>query len=210
MQAADLFILLDNVEFSKGSYGNRVKIKSRSRGGIWLTVPVLYSKGSHRTYNEVEIAAQQNWQDRHANLLRDAYRNAPYFNPYFSDLMDIISTPYPHLSALNIAILHYLRAQLGVHTPMVVSSDIKQDFGMRSERIMHLCQHFGADIYLSGTGARKYNDETAFARQGIRIVYQQFTSPVYPQLHGDFIPNLSVIDLLFNCGPESAQILMEA
>lgn len=210
MKNADLFVLLDNVEYSKGSYGNRVKIKSRLKGDIWLTVPVLYSKGSHRTYCKVEIANRRNWQDRHANLLRDAYREAPHFEPYFSNLMDIISSSYPYLATLNIAILHYLREQLNIDTPMRLASDLTEDFGAGSERVMRLCQYFDADIYLSGRGARAYNDEAAFAQQGIQIVYQQFTCPVYPQLHGEFIPNLSALDLLFNCGPESAAILREA
>ena len=210
MKNANLFILLDNVEFSKGSYGNRVKAKSRTKGDIWLTVPVLHSKGSHKAYHEVEIAYQQNWQDRHANLLRDAYREAAYFEPHFSALMDIISTPYSHLAALNIAILHYLRSQLGIDTPLQLGSELRQDFGVGSERIMRLCQYFDANIYLSGRGAHVYNDEAAFAQQGIQIAYQEFTCPVYPQLHGEFIPNLSALDLIFNCGPESAAILSEA
>jgi hypothetical protein len=97
---------------------------------------------------------------------------------------------------------------MGVQTSVQLESELKQDFGVGSERIMHLCQYFEADVYLSGRGARAYNDENAFAQQGIQIVYQQFSCPVYPQLHGDFIPNLSVLDLLFNCGPESKTILM--
>lgn len=214
MNQADAFVLLDDVQFSKGSYGNRVKIKSRLKGPDWLTVPVRSSEGSKQQYNEIEIAYNEPWRVDHANLLQDAYQQveeAPHFDHYFQDLMSLQEKRYPNLAALNIPLIRYLKRQLEIPTTLYVASELGNDFGTGSERLANICKLLNADTYLSGQGARSYNDQALFASHGIELVYQSFRHPEYPQLHGGpFEPGLSVIDLLFNCGPDSRRILMQA
>jgi hypothetical protein len=210
MDRADQFALLDNAQFPKGSYANRVKIVDRLGREKWLTVPVRLSKGSTQLYNEIEIAYDQKFQVRHTNLIRDAYQKAPFFDRYFDELIALLRVRYPNLAALNIKLIRYLKEQLRIQTPLEVTSQLGENLGEKNVRNLRICQVLGADSYLSGKGARAYNDEALFASYGIRLVYQQFECPRYPQLHGAFIPNLSVIDLLFNCGPDSRAILEKA
>lgn len=210
MSQADLFVLLDDVQFPKGSYANRVQIKNRLNHKVWLTVPVRSSKGGEQKYNEIEIAYDQKWQARHMNLLRDAYQKAPFFTRYFDDLMDLLKARYSNLAALNITLIQYLKQQLGIQTPLKVASELGQDLGVKSVRNLRICRLLEGDTYLSGQGARAYNDEALFASHSIRLVYQQFVCPVYPQIYGDFLPNLSSVDLLFNCGPESRDVMEKA
>jgi len=209
MNQADAFVLLDDVQFSKGSYGNRVKIKSRFKESVWLTVPV-HSTGK-QAYNEIQIAYDQDWRTDHANLLRDAYQQfeqAPYFDQYFQDIMALQETQCANLAELNILLTRYLKRELQISTTLYVVSEFEEDFGIRSERLLNICKRLEADVYLSGQGARAYNDEALFSSNEIQLVYQNFNHPVYPQLHGgEFVAGLSVIDLLFNCGPDSARIL---
>ncbi|MFW6116407.1 MAG: WbqC family protein [bacterium] len=211
MNEADEFVLLDNVQFPKGSYANRVKIKNRQQQAVWLTVPVRLSDGSRQKYNEIEIAYDHQWQVDHANLLRDAYGQAPYFDQYFGDLMDLMTDrQYEHLAALSTALIRHLKRLLGIITPLRLAAELPGPFGTGNERNLNICRHLGADVYLSGQGARSYNDEALFTSHGIELRYQHFDHPQYAQLHGEFIAKLSVIDLLFNCGPESRTILERA
>jgi hypothetical protein len=90
--------------------------------------------------------------------------------------------------------------KLNIETNIILASSIKHDFGIKSTRNLNICKYFNADIYLSGNGARDYNNEEEFQKEGIKLVYQQFKSPMYSQKWGMFIPNLSSIDLLLNCG----------
>ena len=210
MAHADIFVLLDNVQFPKGGYGNRVKIKGRVNSDFWLTVPVRLSKSSTQMYNEIEIAYDQKWQARHVNLIRDAYQKTPFFSDYFNDFKNIIRESYTDLADLNITFIEHLKHLLGIETRLEVASKLDITPSNKNERNLEICKRLNADIYLSGQGARKYNDHALFARNNIQIEYNKFRCPRYAQMHGDFIPNLSVIDLIFNCGPESKNILLRS
>ena len=115
----------------------------------------------------------------------------------------IINAKYNNLSELNITLIKYLCNKLEIKTPIYIQSELKKDFGKKNYLNLNICKYFNADVYLSGSGAAKYNDVLLFKENGIELVYDKFVHPIYPQLWGDFIPNLSIIDLLFNCGPES-------
>jgi hypothetical protein len=110
---------------------------------------------------------------------------------------------------LNIALIRLLKDILGIKTEIITSSMLKIGNPKGSERNLAICKYLGADIYLSGEGARSYNNEKEFEREGIKLVYTNFKHPVYHQIWGDFVPNLSIIDLLFNEGGKSLPILKE-
>jgi hypothetical protein len=210
MSQADVFVLLDNVQFSKGSYANRVKIKARSGQEVWLTIPVHLSRGSKQLYNEIGIAYDHKWPARQSNLLQHSYHEAPFFDRYFDDLVAILTVRHSNLASLNITLIRYLKEELGIQTRLKVASELGQSLGDKSVRLLNICQLLEADTYLSGQGARAYNDEMLFTSHGVKLIYHQFACPVYPQLHRDFVANLSIVDLLFNHGPESRMILERA
>ena len=203
--SSDLFVLLDTVQYKKREFQNRNRIKTPS-GPLWLTIPVL-SKGHHlQKINEVKIDNQERWREIHLHSLERNYARAPYFKKYSDFLDEIYKREWTHLSEINIATIKYLVKALEINTPIILESKIGTN-KTSTARVIEICQSVGADIYLSGQGGKDYIDENLFARSGIKLEYQEFVHPVYPQLHDSFIPYLSALDLLFNCGPEARLIL---
>jgi hypothetical protein len=204
---SDVFVLLDCVQYPRGqSVANRNKIKA-AQGVQYLTVPVSIPKGRKGKvcYMEVETADMQ-WKARHLKSLQLNYGRAPYFKQYFDDLASLLAEDRSFVER-NVALIRYFAQQLSIATPMIRLSEMALEPDRKSELIVNICCHLGANVYLSGQGARKYNDDGLFAAHGVELVYQQFACPTYPQLHGSFVPNLSIVDLLFNCGPDSRSIL---
>ncbi len=206
--ASDLFVLIDQVQFVKGHVCNRNKIRDKNGREITLTVPVRMSKGAYQSFNEIEIDYDQKWQKSHLNLIKNAYLKADFFEEYFELFSEIINVKYSNLAELNIKIIKFVCDELQIKTPLITASEIPVDFGRKNEMNLGIVKHFGGTVYLSGCGgARQYNDERLFADNGVKIEYQQFVHPVYKQIGEEFIPNLSVLDLLFNCGKNSGYYL---
>lgn len=205
---SDVFVFLDSVQYPRGqSVANRNRIKT-AQGVQYLTVPVSIPKGRQGKVSYLEVrTADERWQAKHLKTLQMAYGRAPYFGRYFEDLARLLHEEQPFVE-MNMALIRYFLQQLNINTPLYRLSQLDLEPGQKSQLIVDICLHFRADTYLSGQGARKYNDETLYAAHGIKLVYQHFTCPTYPQLHGEFVPNLSIVDLLFNCGPESGAILL--
>lgn len=205
---SDVFILLDDVQFSKGSVGNRNKVKTDKATEAWMTVPLKHLKGSFLTYNEIEIDYASKWNTKLLAVFHSYYRKAPFYKTVREAFEPILMQEYDNLSALNIALIEMVYAELGLKTKMVRSSTLALEVEDKNERILNLCRHFKADVYLSGKGAKAYNDEDLFKEYGIRIVYQEFAHPTYQQINGPFVSNLSIIDALFNLGFASAATLL--
>ena len=203
MASADVFVLIDDVQYVKQSVCNRSKIKNNMGEAVWLTIPVRISKGWDQNMNEIEMDYAQKWPVKVLNQIRGAYANAPYFKEHFEKIKDLITPEYPSLAALNIALIRYVKDVIGIATKVHVASELNENFGTKNDRNMNICKYFKGDTYLSGAGAKKYNDEALFRNHRISLRYHEFAHPVYPQINGPFLPNLSVIDLLFNCGPDS-------
>ena len=202
---SDVFILLDNVQYTKDSYINRTKIKSAT-GPLWLTVPVL-CKGRHgQAINEVEINSQTTWWVKQPKTIELAYRRSPEFARFWPSLRELFSVGWRKLAPLNISLIKRICGLLGVTTKVVLASEIPSEGG-GTNRLIGLCKAVGADVYLSGSGGRKYQDEETFSLAGIELRYADFIHPRYAQLWGDFAEGLSVIDLLLNCGKQSRKIL---
>lgn len=199
----DLFVILDNVQHSKGSVTTRNKIKS-ANGEILLTVPVI-NKGS--LINELFIDNSKNWSVKHWRSLHGNYCRADGWNYMKAELESIYSRQWNYEAELNIELIKLMMKKLNIKTPITLASDIKNDFGTKNNRILNICKYFSADTYLSGNGAHSYNNEEEFERYDIRLVYQQFKPPIYNQMWGEFIPNLSALDLLLNCGESAADYI---
>lgn len=208
---ADLFIVLDHVQFERRNYQNRTRILNNGLEH-WLTVPVLQRSQQERVIDKMIdnplVSDQRAWGAKHYQTLRYAYRNADYFGMYGPELQKILCARWEYLVDLDQALLDFLRDTLMIHTPLVKSSELNVQSN-RSDLILDLCRAVGADTYLAGMGgSRDYLDREAFAQSGVDIAWQNFKHPVYTQCEtAHFVPGLSAIDLLFNHGPESRQIM---
>lgn len=200
----DLFIHLDTVQYSPRDWENRNRIKT-AQGTTWLTVPV---KAGHRArIPDVLIDNEQGWQYRHWETLKTAYGRAPFFKTYASAFEAIYcERAWDTLTEWNLAALETVCGCLGI-SPQTTMASTLEPGGAGSELILNLCRQVGATVYLSGSQGRNYLDQTAFAAANIEIQYQDYVHPVHPQVHGAFVPNLAVVDLLFNCGPRSLKML---
>lgn len=201
----DVFVALDNVQFQKNGLQNRNKIKN-AQGWQWLTVPVSHDFG--QLINQVRPSPQIPWQRKHWNALCFNYSRAACFDTYGPVLEDLLSQDWNSLCALNMALTRWVAKALGIETPIVYSSALAVE-GDKTDLLVRICQALKADAYLSGPGGKRYMDLAAFEVAGIDVLWQQFTPPVYEQLFPDvgFIPNLSVVDALLNCGPETREFL---
>jgi len=201
--SCDLFVILDDVLHSRRAVTNKNKIKGAD-GARLLSVPLSRKRV---LIKDVTILNESNWYQKHWDSLMTCYARANYWKEYKEFFSPIYNYPDESLAVLNLRLIKVMRRLLDINTPMVLTSEIPQIEGKKGTRIINICKHFGANICLSGIGAREYNDEREFQLNNIRLVYQEFAHPIYPQLWGDFMPNLSAVDLLFNCGPKSKYYL---
>jgi hypothetical protein len=209
MRQADIFVLLDSTQYAKDDFQNRNKIKTE-RGPSWITVPV-YKKGkSEQLIMDVEISYDSKWQNKAWQLILQSYKEAPYFAEHRSYFEDLYKTKYKSLAELNINIINYLAQQLGLTCKIITASELNI-FEKGSTTVnLKICESLGADTYISGKMGKQYLDESRFEDSGITIKYQDFNHPTYRQLWGEFTPYMSVIDLLFNHGSSSLNIIADA
>ena len=210
MAQADLFIVLDHVQFERRNYQNRSQIRIDGEAR-WLTVPVVqHSQKELILDKEIDNRdSARPWGRNHFATLRHAYREAGYFGTYAPHLKQIFESTWTRLVDLDAAMLEFLRDAFGISTRIVRSSELAVE-GAKSELILNLCRAVKADALLAGFGgSRGYLDAEAFARHGIEIKPHQFTHPTYKQCGpAPFIPGLAGVDLLFNAGPSDARALL--
>lgn len=208
MRRSDVFVYYDDVQYDKHGWRNRNRIKT-PEGPLWLTVPVL-DKGRHgQSVLEAEIDGRAPWARKHLGSVRQYYPKAPYFDAIYPELESLLRRPWRFLVDLDLAMADWLSDWLGVRSTIARSSELGIN-GERSERLLEICRHFGADRYLSGNAAQSYLDADLFAAQGVHVEWQDFRHPIYPQQNGGFLSHLSALDLLLNVGPASAEIFGEA
>lgn len=211
MAKADLFVVMDDLEYGVRNFQNRQRLKLAHRAG-WLTVPILRRSASDRILDK-EIASsasrRQHWQHRHWRTLVTSYGASRYFADYAEELRDVYTRPWRMLIDLDLHMLALARRWLGIRTPIIRSSQLGLT-GRSTERLIQLCKRVGARSYLSGTGdSTNYLDVESIGRAGFGVVWQHFTHPVYPQRYPatGFRPGLGFLDLVLNCGPASRDIL---
>lgn len=200
---SDVFVYYDDVQFDKHGWRNRNRICTPD-GPQWLTVPIRHKGHSLQLINETVIDSTKNWTRKHLRTLAQHYRSAPFWEMYFPELEHILSHRWNRLVDLNIALIEQCANWLGIRTPRVCASTLGITGGQNS-RLVSICHHFHADTYLSGASAKNYLDVGLFLSSGIKVVWQNYLHPVYPQIRGKFTPYLSIIDLLFNVGPHARQ-----
>ncbi|MGB0748646.1 MAG: WbqC family protein [Magnetospiraceae bacterium] len=206
IHGVDTFILYDEVQFTRRDWRNRNRIKT-AQGPRWLTIPVACKGQYHATIDAMKIS--EPWAETHWNTLRHAYGRAPFFKTYETALQTLYETATGEdsLSAVNLMFLRGLCPLLGITTPFVGSREIAS-LGRKTEKLIQLCQGIGADAYLSGPAAKAYLRPDLFAAAGIALEFADYTGyPEYPQSHPPFRHDVSIIDLLMHCGPESPRYL---
>jgi hypothetical protein len=205
MAKADLFIVLDHVQFERRNYQNRTQILLEGEAK-WLTVPVVQLSQKEKIVDKMvdnSEGGSRLWGPTHFKTLKYAYRKAPYFDLYASKLQEILEARWEKLVDLDMATLEFLREALDIGTPLKRSSEMRAE-GARSELLLNLCKEIGPNTtFLGGMGgSRRYLDHEAFAREGVGVQWQDLQHPVYPQCgSGPFQPGLTALDLLFNVGP---------
>lgn len=205
MTGADAFCLLDTVQYKKNEWQNRNRIKTAD-GWQWLTVPVSFK--FPEKIQEVLINNNTSWRKKHFQALTTNYRKAAYFDDTIGIFEDAYSREWTGLSELNTWLISALRKCLGIDGRMLVrSSDFEDLSDDPTMRLVDICKKLGGDTYLSGPDGPRYMDMDAFRRNGISVKIQEFCHPEYRQCFGPFQSHLSIVDLLFNCGPESYDIV---
>jgi hypothetical protein len=200
---SDVFVILDNVQYKKNEWQNRNRIKT-AQGCQWITVPVLYR--FPQRINEVQIANREGWTRKHLNTLITNYRKAPYFGDHLPFFEETYGRTWEYLVDINVHLIRYLIDALGIETELVLASQLNLRDGS-TERLVDICKAVNADTYLSGRDGSQYMDLTQFRAEGIEVLFQNFHHPVYNQLYGEFEPNMSAVDLLFNNNTQSLELI---
>jgi len=204
---SDVFVILNNVQYIKRSFINRSKIKTPT-GEQYLTLPI-FQKGKYKQLiSECVLYDKEKSTRKIMGTIRQNYAKAKYFKDYFEQIQEILDTDITNLSEINILLIKWSLKILDIQTEIKILSELENIIGGASERIVSICKNVGADEYLSGFGGNKYQEKEVFDMSGIKLRITDFQHPVYSQCWGEFLPNLSIIDLLFNYGPESKKILL--
>jgi hypothetical protein len=194
------------VQFTKNDWRNRNQIKT-PQGLQWLTVPVKINGKYYQTIRETEIDGVA-WAKLHWKSLCQHYRRTQYFNTIAQEIEPLyLQVEHSYLSQLNRTLIEWVCMKLGIKTMITNSWDYQMIDG-KTERLADLCAQAGGSEYISGPAARNYVDEAVFIKRGIKLTWFDYTGyPEYPQLWGDFIHTVSILDLLFNCGNEAPRYM---
>ena len=204
---SDTYVVFDDVQFPRGKdYANRNQIKTNN-GKMWLTASVL-GKKELKPWNQIEIN-NNGWKEKHLNNIESFYKKTPYFKSYFLFLKRIYETNHKLLLDFNLDLIIFFLGCLNKECNIVLSSDIKTKLtGL--DKILYILKNQNTTKYISGDGegSKRYINEQLFKDNNIELVWQNYKHPTYNQLYGEFIPYLSILDLLFNEGPKSKDIIL--
>lgn len=206
---ADDFVIYDDVQFDKNGWRNRNRILG-AQGPLWLTVPVRTKGQEFPLIKDVQIDNQANpkWRHKQLESIRQSYSKAPYFGEVFELCQKVLSTEWNSLLELNLFSLRQFTDYLGLPWKVILSSEMEVS-GRKTDRLVGICETLHATDYLTGDAAREYLQQSAFDEIGVQVHWHAYEHPTYPQKRGggEFVPYLSIVDLLFSCGPHSLGIL---
>ena len=208
--SSDIHIILDDVLIdrnSKTKFANRNRVRTKD-GWSWLTVPLkTRGRSSEMLLNKVEIADDTRWTTKHWDTIRCSYAKAPFFSAHRDFFAETYSSRWILLPDLVRSTTNYLLGALGVATKILYSSEMRVE-GSKGDLILNLCRATGATTYISGPFGRDYLRHGDFDANGIEILYHEYNHPTYAQVYPGFEPFMSVVDLLFNSGPDSLEVLI--
>lgn len=206
VRQADCFVHYDDVQFSKGSFVNRVQIKT-AKGVQWMTVP-LKNRFFGQNIDEVEVAPVGRWRDAHLDLLETSFKGAAYARDALEIANGVYSIEYPNVGALARASLMSLVEYFSLDR-LKLFVDVRElgVDGASSKRVLEVVKKLKGKNYITGLGALKYLDHDLFESNGINVRYMQYRCCTYPQLHGEFTPYVSGLDLIANCGKDGIRYI---
>lgn len=201
---SDIFVFLDHVDYVKNDFMNRNKIKT-SNGWYYLTIPI--ERVFYRSpFNTILLPKDNTWAEKHWSSIEANYKKSPYFEAYKDFFFRSYSLLPKTLEEFNINIIIYILQQLDIDTEIVKSSELKFDTSLtKTDLLIEIARKVGASTYISGEGGSNYLDLQKF--KDIKVEFQKFTLSRYNQQFGEFVPNLSIIDLLFNEGENSKNFI---
>lgn len=205
---ADTFVSFNQVQYLPKDWNNRNKIRSAD-GWHWLTVPVLKSGYRDKTISQIKINNDTRWAIKHWRSINELYKKSRFYKSYSDFFEDLyLNHDWEYLIDLNQYILKWLLETLSIKINFIDAKTLSLQ-GSKSELVLNMCKELNAKTYIFGIHGKEYADINSFNKKKINIFFQEYKHPKYNQRFSDFIPNLSVIDLLFNHGPNSKDILME-
>ncbi len=203
---SNLFVVLDNVQFLRRGWHHRDKLKT-PQGDCWFTLGLV--KSSQDTKINDILLSDDNWKEKHLNLFKQNYKKAKYFNEIFPLIKELYSSEFEKMIDFNMASITMFMELFDIKIEMDYSSRYNIET-KANNLLVDILKKVNATHYLSGVGAMDYFDPIPYDRANIEVLWQDFTHPVYPQLHGEFIPYLSSIDLFFNCGIERSREILRS
>jgi hypothetical protein len=212
--ACDLFVVMDDLQYEAQNFQNRNRLKL-NHGAQWMTVPLQRGPQSERVCDKLIQnggSPKEHWQRKTFETLKVHYRAARFWSRYEAQLQDVFTRPWTRLVDLDLHMLTLHLEWFEIKKPVMLASSLGLS-GQKTDRIQSLCKAVGADTYLSGGGGSKgYLDVAQLERAGVSVAWQSFVHPVYTQRYPErgFVSHLGALDLLLNCGPDSARILREA
>ncbi len=204
---SDIFVIYDTTQFRKNDWQNRNRICT-IEGWQWLTIPIIHNFG--QKINEVKIDTakkplKKNWQS-----LKTNYGKAPYFKKYSDIFEEIYYKEYSYICDLNCELISAISSILGLKTKFIKNSDLPEINTFSTQALVDICKNVNADTYISGKEGRNYLETNLFAEEKIKLIFQDFKHPVYNQFNNsNFQPYMCAIDLIFNYGEDSINILLK-
>jgi hypothetical protein len=203
----DILVILDNVQFPRGTtWITRNRFKN-DQGAMWITIPVRKKGLGLQQIDDVRICRESRRARKHLLGLKQAYADAPYFSEHLHFIERLFSTAFEKLIDLNMAIIRHLMLNFGINTKIMRLSDLSIK-SKGDELVIDICRYFDASAYVTQSAAHRFLNIDLFEKAGIELRCFKRRSCIYPQLWGDFIPDLSAFDLLFNCGPKARDIMI--
>lgn len=211
MDRSDVFVYHDDIQYNR-SWRNRNRIRIPGEiGWCWLTVPVKLPYRSSTLVNQVTIANERSWQRKHWHLIEQHYRRAPFFDQYSEAYKKILlDNKWEMLVDLNQALISVMLEQIGIKVKIVHSEMLDLGQTAKNARIVKICQRVGADTWLANSACRGYVVPSIYKENKIGLIFQDFFPPVYTQQYEPFIPYLSALDMIFNCGPDTLKMIRQA
>ena len=207
MMLADEYIILDNVQFRKNYFQNRNQFLTK-QGSLYLSVPVDFK--NNKIIKDIKIRYNEKWQLKHLNTIKQVYSKAPYFKEHIDFFENLYSKKFELLVDFNMEIIEYIRKTLDMNVAIIKASTLEVE-GNSTELLLNICKSREADTYISGRDGRNYMDTSMFDKEGIKIVYHDFTHPEYKQFNSEeFTPYMNTFDILFNYSPKEVKDIIKS
>ena len=207
--ASDAYVAFDHVKFVPSSWQQRNRIKGPN-GPFFITVPVRKTRKGLDRICDKEIEYGEPWVKKHMKSLELCYRKTPYFDRYFPGIRSLMENRFKNIAELNVELIRLLLGFIGIEKKVIRSSALAlgddKDLG-KNERLIHLMKTVGATSFYEGASGAEFIDRSRFVSEGMEVYFQAYDHPTYPQAHGEFVPYMSVVDLLFNCGEGTLSII---